>query len=62
MPRFPAEVLPSLGGAHALIEKEDVGEIVAHACADLGVRARDRTWSTDRNGGRLGELSNCRVP
>jgi hypothetical protein len=61
MRRSPAEFLPSLGGAHALIEQEDLGEAVAHACADLFLRAGNRAWSTDGNGGRLGERSDRRV-
>jgi hypothetical protein len=50
-----------LGRGGALIEQQDFGEVVAYALPSLFVGAGDRSWSTDRDGGRHGEFGYGRV-
>ena len=59
--RTPAELGSSLGGVGALIEEEDLGEIVAQACSGLIVGPGDRPWGANGNRGRLGQLGDGRI-
>src|SRR4051794_29980588 len=47
MGRTPIELGSSLGRVGALIEQEDLGEVVAQSGASLLVGTRDRSWSAD---------------
>ena len=58
---MPVELGSSLGRVGALIEQEDLGEVVAQARPGLIVGAGDRSRSAGRDGGRLGQLGNGRV-
>ena len=58
---MPTELGSSLGRVGALVEQEDLGEVVAEACPGLIVGAGDRSGSAGRDRGRLGELGDGRV-
>src|SRR4051794_6088129 len=61
MGRRPIELASGPGGAGALIEQEDFGEVVAQACPRLVVGAGDRSWGAGGDRGRLGQLAGGRV-
>ena len=57
----PIELVLSPRGRGALIEQQDLGEIVAQACPSLLIGAGDGSRSADCHGGRLGDLGHGRV-
>src|SRR5690348_18323454 len=57
----PIELVLSPRGRRALIEQQDLREVVAQACASLVIGTGDGSRCADRHGGRLGDLGHARV-
>src|SRR5438128_9819796 len=52
----PIELVLCPRGRRALIQQQDLGEVVAQACASLVIGTGDGSRSADRNGGRFRDL------
>src|SRR5690348_2552904 len=54
--RLPVQIRSGLGRDRALVEQEDLGEVVAEAGSGFLVRAGDSSGCADGDGGGLGQL------
>ena len=59
--RGPVQIRSGFGRDHALVEQEDLGEVVAEAGSGLLVRAGDDSRCADGDSGGLGQLGDGRV-
>src|SRR5215207_2701801 len=57
----PVELVSGLCRISALVEQQDLGEIVAETCPRLVIGAGNGSRSAGRDGGRLGQLAGARV-
>ena len=58
---MPIELRSSLRRVGALIEQEDLGEVIAQARPSLLIGPGHRARSAGRDGGRLGQFGDGRV-
>src|SRR6266702_1548233 len=61
MGRMPAELGPGPGRVGALVEQQDLGEVVAQAGSGLVIGPGDRSWRAGGDRGRLGQFGHGRV-